>query len=512
MESFVQSMTNPFLACLILTGIHVYLGIHVIERKVIFVDLALATLAALGAVWGALLGWDVHEDVLVIRGFSLVFTFVGAAVFSLTRMRHERVPHEAIIGIIYAVALAAIILGSARLPHGAEEVRDLQAGSILWISGQTIGWTALLYSAVGLFHFIFRRQFFAISADPERAAAQGLNVRFWDFLFYVSFGFVVTSSVSVAGVLLVFAYLVIPAVIALLFAQRILPRLFIGWTVGTLVSAAGVTVSYYEDLPSGPVIVVCFGFVLGLAGMLHFIREAPARGPAVLRVITITVLAVAFFRGTLFFRRHEELELAHLLETGTTAEQLMALAEVGAEPEHWATVEAQVLEMLASGPIEVRLELLKLIGNKGRGEFNGPVLALLADPDDVVREQALKCVRELDNPASVEPLLQAAASEQDDYIRVELAEAVLEFGDPRGIPILLEVMDQGEAELSRRDAFEHLQAHVDLELPFQADAPESLHETQLEAYRNWWEQHGQEAELVHPVADDPGGPGGRGPR
>src|SRR5262245_58691990 len=160
------TMIWPLLACLVLTGIHVYLGIHVIARKVIFVDLALATIAALGAVWAALLGWDLHEDAWTVKLFSLFFTFLGAAVFSFTRMRHERVPHEAVIGITYAVALAAIILGTARLPHGAEEVRDLQAGSILWVDGRTIGLTALLYSAIGAFHWVFRRRFLAISLTP----------------------------------------------------------------------------------------------------------------------------------------------------------------------------------------------------------------------------------------------------------------------------------------------------------------------------------------------------------
>jgi zinc/manganese transport system permease protein len=173
MEAFLRSMTYPFLACLVVTGIHVYLGIHVISRKVIFVDLTLATIAAFGAVWGALLGWDIVEDPWATKGFSLAFTIVGAAVFSMTRMRHERVPHEAVIGITYAVALAAILLASAKLPHGAEEVNDLQAGSILWVNGPTIVETALLYSVIGAFHYVFRRRFLLISTEPERAEAEG---------------------------------------------------------------------------------------------------------------------------------------------------------------------------------------------------------------------------------------------------------------------------------------------------------------------------------------------------
>ena len=482
-------MMVPFLACLVLTGIHVYLGIHVLERKVIFVDLALATIAALGAVWGALLGWDVHDDVLVIKGFSLAFTFVGAAVFSLTRMREEKVPHEAIIGITYAVALAAIILASSKLPHGAEEVRELQAGSILWISGGTILWTALLYAAIGVFHYVFRRQFFALSVDPEAAAAQGLNVRFWDFLFYVSFGFVVTSSVSIAGVLLVFSYLVIPSVIAVLFAQRVGTRLLVGWGVGTLVSAAGVTVSYFGDLPSGPVIVVSFGLVLALAGTLHFVLWAPSRLRALVRVVLLAGLGLGFFGSTLLFRRQHDLEAVHLLETGTKAEQLMALSEVGDDEALWDEIGPRAKELLLTGDIEVRLGLLTLIGAQGRVEFLGPVLDLLTDPDDIMRERALKCVRELNQPSSVERILAAAAVEEDDYLKVELAEAALEFGDLRGIPILLSVMDTGEAEQARQDAAEHLFAHVDSHPPFQADAPPRKHATQMKALKNWWNSH-----------------------
>src|SRR6185503_15203888 len=121
-------------------------------------------------------------DPWATKGFSLAFTIVGAAVFSMTRMKQERVPHEAVIGITYAVALAAILLASAKLPHGAEEVRDLQAGSILWVDGYTIIETAVLYAVIGAFHYVFRERFLMISMQPERAEASGMNVRLWDFL------------------------------------------------------------------------------------------------------------------------------------------------------------------------------------------------------------------------------------------------------------------------------------------------------------------------------------------
>ncbi len=489
MTDFLRSMAWPFAACLVLTGIHVYLGIHVIARKVIFVDLALATIAALGAVWAALLGWDLHQDPWQVKCFSLAFTFLGAAIFSLTRMRHERVPQEAVIGITYAVALAAIILGTAKLPHGAEEVRDLQAGSILWVRGETILFTAALYAAVGAFHWIFRHRFLAISLDPVRAEAQGIRVRLWDFLFYVSFGFVVTSSVSIAGVLLVFSYLVIPSVVAVLFADGIGARLAIGWSVGTAVSAAGVSISYFEDLPSGPVIVVTFGVFLALAGMIHFLRHALRPAQGALRIALGTLGFGLLLGGSVFFRKRADLDLAHLLEAGTKAERIQALSVVAQEPERWAEIQSRCAALLSSGEIEVRLELLDLIASLRKTEMLPHVHALLQDPDDTVRERALKCARELARPESVEPLLQAAASEQDEYLKVELAEAVIELGDDRGIPILFDVMESGEARQARKDAWEHLNAHIRPPLPFHPDLDSPEHEEEIRALRRWWEEH-----------------------
>jgi zinc/manganese transport system permease protein len=489
MDAFVRSMTYPFLACLVLTGIHVYLGIHVISRKVIFVDLALATIAALGAVWGALLGWDIHEDVWAVKGFSLCFTFVGAAVFSLTRMRHERVPQEAIIGITYAVALAAIILGSAKLPHGAEEVRDLQAGSILWVSGQTILTTAILYAVIGGFHYVFRRRFFAISLDPEGAQAQGIPVRWWDFLFYVSFGFVVTSSVAIAGVLLVFSYLVIPSVVAVLFADGIGKRLAIGWTVGTLISALGVSISYFEDLPSGPVIVVCFGAFLGCAGVAHYLLHSPQRKLALARVVGGALLASLLLGGSQLLRKREDVDLVHWLESGAKSEKIFALLRVEAQPELWPKVRPLVPALLAMADIEVRLKLLELIAERKDGDFLANLHELLLAPDDVVREQTLKVLRVLGRRESIPHILRAAAQEEDDDLKVELAEAALEFGDAGGVELLLDVLDRGRAQQARRDAYEHLNAHLHTGLTYHAEAEPSARAVEVEAIRQWWREH-----------------------
>ena len=263
-------LAAPFAASLILTGIHAYLGVHVVERGVIFVDLSLAQIAALGATIALLLpfaGNDPHGP--WVYWISLVFTFIGAAIFSTIRSRRARVPQEAIIGITYAVASAAAILAMSKATSESEHLKDMLVGNILAVSWAEVRQTAFLYAAVGVFHYVCRRQFLAISMDHSGAEASGLNVKLWDFLFYASFGFVVTSSVSIAGVLLVFCYLIVPSVAAMLYADRIGPRLAVGWTMGTVVSALGIYLSVTLDLPTGATMVCTFGLVLVLMALVR---------------------------------------------------------------------------------------------------------------------------------------------------------------------------------------------------------------------------------------------------
>ena len=270
--SVLGFLLMPFLAGLILTGIHAYLGVHVVERGVIFVDLSLAQIAALGTTMAYLAGHDLHDPVTYF--WSLGFTIVGAAIFALTRVHHEtRIPQEAIIGIVYAVSAAAAILAMSKAPEGTEHLKDMLVGNILTVSWREIITTAILYTIVGIFHYVFRKRFLAISIDANAAAASGMNVKFWDFLFYTSFGFVVTSSVTIAGVLLVFSYLIVPSVAAMLFSRRIGTRLAIGWAMGAVVSAAGIIASFQLDLPTGATIVCTFGVALVILAVVRVLTR-----------------------------------------------------------------------------------------------------------------------------------------------------------------------------------------------------------------------------------------------
>jgi zinc/manganese transport system permease protein len=271
----------PLVACLVIVAIHSYLGLHVIAREVIFVDLSLAQMAALGSTVAILAGSQPDSSGALL--YALGFTTLGAAVFALTRTNEKgAVPQEAIIGIVYVMASAAAILVADRTPRGGEAIKDILVGSLLWVTWPTILRLAAIYAVIGVFHWILRRRFLTISFHPETAVARGWRVRWWDFLFYLSFGIVITFSVPIAGVLLVFSFLVVPAAIAFQFTRRQGALAAISWIAGALASAGGLLVSFHYDLPTGPVVVCMFGVVLLAAYLLRRALKlsAPALTPA----------------------------------------------------------------------------------------------------------------------------------------------------------------------------------------------------------------------------------------
>ena len=268
-----EVMKWPLAACLILPPLLVYLGLHVVRREVIFVDLALAQVATLGTCVALLAGY--HFDDRVTFWISLGVTFLGAAFFSWSRgSRKHHVPQEAVIGITFVVAAAGVILLLSRVAGGKEELEHLLTGDILNVTRNDVVQRTAIFAALAAFYGAFHHKFALISSDPDQAEAQGVRVRLWDFLFYAAFALVVVSFVRVAGVLLTFAYLIVPAVCGVMLAQRWQGRLLVGWAVAASASLIGLWASYQLDLPTGAAIVVACGLLLALVSLVAIVRRA----------------------------------------------------------------------------------------------------------------------------------------------------------------------------------------------------------------------------------------------
>ena len=275
MSEALSVMQWPLIACLLLPGLLVYLGLHIVRREVIFVDLALAQVATLGTCVSMLLRHEPQDWQSYVWSFA--FTLVGAAIFAITRHKsHHRVPQEALIGITYVVAAAAGILLLSGTAEGNEELRRTLIGDVLLVSQKDVLRTFAIYVVIGVVHFIFRKKFLAISFDHEAAGTSGMRVKWWDFLFYALFGLVVTSFVQIGGVLLVFSYLIVPAVCANYLAMRVSALLAIGWIVATVSSVIGLYAAYKMDLPTGAAIVCVLGAALVLAAMIAKFKNKQA--------------------------------------------------------------------------------------------------------------------------------------------------------------------------------------------------------------------------------------------
>jgi len=337
----------PFLACLVLTAIHVYLGQHVLARGVIFVDLALAQVAGLGVTVAFLAGHPIQSE--AAYWYALAFAVGGAALFALTRAEPGRLPQEAVIGIVYAVSAALAVLVVDRAPQGAEHIKQLLVGDVLTVSPSEVRRVAVLYALIGLLHVLMRRPILEISLDPDGAASRGRAVRGWDFAFYVTFAVVVTSSVRIAGVLLVFSYLIVPAAVGTLATRSVAGRLVLGWLLGALVSAVGLWASFAWDLPTGAAIVATFGALMAavalMAGLLALVRGGRAAavklGVGACAAVALAGLLLALFPGM----DHHWLDW---LESGVPAVEVAFLSP--AERQAWRDSR----EGLARGASELR--------------------------------------------------------------------------------------------------------------------------------------------------------------
>lgn len=344
----IELLLWPAVAGLVLAGIHAWFGQHVLARGVIFVDLSLAQMAALGLAVAVLMGHGVNEA--AATWYALGFAAAGAFLFAAVRPIERAIPQEAIIGIVYAVSAAVVVLVLDRAPQGTEQVKQLLVGSLLAVTARDVAELALLYGAVGAVHVALRRPLMAASFAPGTVRPSRLLA--WDLVFYGSFAVVVTSSVRIAGVLLVFSYLIVPAVLATLLARTPLARLAIGWSAGAGVTLMGLLVSWYADLPTGPAIVAVFGAAAAFAGVIALFRRV--RGHAILGGVAVLVAIAG--AALLFFPRmdHPWLDAVEAValplrtvfldegERATHGEVLQSMARDRAEIERLQALEQDV--------------------------------------------------------------------------------------------------------------------------------------------------------------------------
>jgi zinc/manganese transport system permease protein len=457
-------MLAPLGMCLVLTGIHGYLGLHVLSRKVIFVDLALAQIAALGTTYAFVLGYDAGrpEDTGAVYAFSLAFSVLGAAVFAIARTRSERVPQEAFIGIVYAAASALAVLWMARAPGEGEHLKQMLVGNILLVTWPQVLKTAAIYAAVGAVHVALRRPFWEISTDPEAAAARGRHVRRWDFLFYVTFGVVITSSVAIAGVLLVFTYLVVPAAIALLLCGSLRARMAVAWAAGAIASAAGIALSYFRDLPTGPSVVTCFAVLLVMVAAARSVVRAPGWG-AWARVAAGAGALALLVVGARALRR-DDTPHAH-------EEEFARLAEALRSPNDDVVVEA--IHHLEEG------------GDPHAGDL---LLERLAAPaSDRVIEHLADGLARVGERRAVPALVGLLAGDLDPYLRLDLARALLDLRSAEGFGAILAALDSAEATvLSDREAAALLARFAGDDRGLAAAGDPAVRAQAVARLRSWW--------------------------
>jgi zinc/manganese transport system permease protein len=265
----------PIVACVLLPWLLVYLGLHVVRRGIIFIDIAMAQMASLGICVAVLFHLNLESPTTF--AIALGFTLLGAAIFSVTGKRTSQVPQEAVIGIAYVVAAAAAVLLLSRAAEGDEQIKQMLVGNILLVTPLEVWKCFGLFAIVGILHFVLRRNFLLVSFDRDGAYEKGLRVRWWDFLFYAAFGLVVTSFVRIAGVLLVFSYLIVPAVCGINLANSLGRRLLIGWFIALIGGVGGLFLSFWWDLPSGAAIVCTFGALLIVVSLISLLRPKAVR-------------------------------------------------------------------------------------------------------------------------------------------------------------------------------------------------------------------------------------------
>jgi zinc/manganese transport system permease protein len=468
------------IAALILVATHTYLGLHVISRNVFFVDLALAQIAALGSTVAYLYGFELNDPVTYY--VSLCFAVLGAWFFSVARVRDDRVPQEAIIGLAFATASAGAILLSAENPHGAEHLRDMMAGSILVVSASEVRHAALLYGVIGVLHWVFRREFLLISMDREAARQSGMRVPLWDFLFYLSFAVIITSSVRIAGVLLVFILLIAPAVCGAMFAIGIRNRLLIGWGCGILATIGGLLLSSRMDWPPAPAISCIFAVILIGSAVVGNIALAASRKLAAAKFAGIAVMLVGLYLGLTSFLRSD---LAWSTKPAGGERAAKALHSHG-PPEHaLGGSRADLIAALGDEHEQVRAAAAEQLGKLSDPSVVPYLGRALADSSAAVKEKAAQALGLIGRPEAASALEAALAKQdEDEWVNLHEAEALVRCGGARGMSALIAMAGSADAKLVRVEALRKALAFAGrAEAPLEAAAAE----TARAELAKWWQ-------------------------
>ncbi|MFC1477127.1 metal ABC transporter permease [candidate division KSB1 bacterium] len=257
MLDIILFLAPPITICILFAGILSYFGNHILTRGIIFIDIALAQIAALGTMIGLLLGFA--EGARSLEIISLVFTLAIISVFAMTKFEKQVIPQEAIIGIIYGLGLGLATLLSEKIPGGSNFITKTITGNILWVTWDQVFWTFLLFAAIAVLHVLLRKHFVKISESRENLPYSIGKVRFYELIFYITFSIVVVRAVPIGGIFLVFTLLIAPTAMATLFTQNWTARFIWSWIIGILGSMAGIYISYTFNISNGPAIVCMLG-------------------------------------------------------------------------------------------------------------------------------------------------------------------------------------------------------------------------------------------------------------
>lgn len=485
----------PSAAALILVATHTYLGLHVISRNVFFVDLALAQVAALGSTVAFLFGFEMADPVTYF--VSLTFAIGGALFFSVVRVRDNRVPQEAIIGLGFAVASAGAILLSAENPHGAEHLRDMMAGSILVVSPKEVVHAAIFYGLIGVFHWVFRKKFLLVSMDRDGAIKQGVRVQMWDFLFYLSFAVVITSSVRIAGVLLVFILLIAPAVCGAMFANGIRARLLIGWGCGIMATIGGLVMSAHMDWPPAPAISTTFAMILMGSGVVGNIILSKNRPLAIAKYAVIAVALVGFGFGLRSFlksdlawswKAKEEETAGHhdSADKGSEADHSQDKLHSHGKPEHGqGNTKSDLLTSLGDDHDNVRAKAAEELGKLKDPSVVTNLIGALKDRSTAVKEKAAEALGVLGR-VEAQPALEAAllVKDEDEWVNLREAQALARCGGTKGVAFLLKMAREADAKVVRDQALVIALGLTGRPPVKVADGPEG--KAALESLTAWW--------------------------